>query len=511
MPRRVLHLLYVPLAAALLLELVLQVGALVVWLGGRESAPAPARDGERVVLCVGDSFTYGVGTSGAGESYPEQLEQILRQRGTAARVVRCALPGRSSREVLEQIGAQLAEHRPALVYVLIGRNDQWSKPELLLQPAVDAGGFRLEWRTARFARWCLGHLDARRALPAAAAADAATAAALDRDPAATTASAAADPIAAITDPWEAMRRQRPDVALRLIAADLARNPGNHYSRATAVSAHLALGQRDAANAQLDWLRGAARDGADGDAVCALVSALDGIGAGDERLALAKANVERHPDRAQLWDAIAWESFQKGDLATAVPASAKALALVPQAHAAWKATLYKRQSCVVRARDPHAGLCSYVRGLLLGPLDAGEGWSIQDCSPEQLRAALDAVGVGGARRAAVEKFFARALGWERSAFEVVLERHLRQIVERCRAAAAEPVLLTYPPPFAWVEDATAAAARSTGAARIDVTAAFAARLAGRDAAQFFVADGHCNGAGYRLLAEIVAEDASRRAP
>ena len=59
--RRVGQVALLALLSLLLLEVVLQVASLVVpSRGGAERAP---EDGPRTVLCVGDSFTYGLGAS----------------------------------------------------------------------------------------------------------------------------------------------------------------------------------------------------------------------------------------------------------------------------------------------------------------------------------------------------------------------------------------------------------------------------------------------------------------
>ena len=49
-----------------------------------------------------------------------------------------------------------------------------------------------------------------------------------------------------------------------------------------------------------------------------------------------------------------------------------------------------------------------------------------------------------------------------------------------------------------------AAAQLGAPFVDVRAAFTAALQGADRSSLFVANGHCNDAGYELLAKVVAE-------
>ncbi len=138
----------------LLLEAVLQVGAWARWKGRWQPAESPARAGERVVLCVGDSFTYGFGASSAAGSYPAQLETTLNESGTGSwKVINGAWPGQNSWEVLRKLGDMLGRFRPQFVYVLVGNNDLWSRPSLHRLEEVPLEGaeeaFEWKWRTAR--------------------------------------------------------------------------------------------------------------------------------------------------------------------------------------------------------------------------------------------------------------------------------------------------------------------------------------------------------------------------
>ncbi|MSR47178.1 MAG: SGNH/GDSL hydrolase family protein [Planctomycetes bacterium] len=119
------------LVPTLLLELALQLGyAIVSWV-------AHDRDGDlRVgepcaVLCVGDSFTFGLGATDPDHSYPAALERALVARPCRGRsqVVNAAWPGSSSREVLLELERRLQTMGPAAVAVLARANDLWRRPE----------------------------------------------------------------------------------------------------------------------------------------------------------------------------------------------------------------------------------------------------------------------------------------------------------------------------------------------------------------------------------------------
>lgn len=92
----------------------------------RLGAARSAADHAVRVLCVGDSFTFGVGAS-AGRSYPEQLEAVLRRRfGQSVDVVNDGVPSYNSSQVLRRLPQVLARARPCVVVALVGLNNAWN-------------------------------------------------------------------------------------------------------------------------------------------------------------------------------------------------------------------------------------------------------------------------------------------------------------------------------------------------------------------------------------------------
>ncbi len=152
------------LATLLLLELVLQVGSVIMWSQNREATRRETSSGDKTVLCIGDSFTFGQGSSRRELSYPAQLEDLLQKHLSPDwRVINAGYPGRNSRDLLERISGQLESYKPQFVYIIIGVNDQWTKPEALdlsipgTDETVAAGNsFRLELRTLRMIKWMYG-------------------------------------------------------------------------------------------------------------------------------------------------------------------------------------------------------------------------------------------------------------------------------------------------------------------------------------------------------------------
>ena len=131
------------------LEVALQIGAYALWRSARGTTPS----GADAILCVGDSFTYGLGATAGGGSYPRQLEAVLRAEGRERTVINGGWPGQTSREILLKLPAQLARHRPGVVCILAGMNDPWSRPERVrpedLSSGADAEAFPLQVRLLR--------------------------------------------------------------------------------------------------------------------------------------------------------------------------------------------------------------------------------------------------------------------------------------------------------------------------------------------------------------------------
>ncbi|NLO90869.1 MAG: hypothetical protein GX410_02590 [Elusimicrobia bacterium] len=81
------------------------------------------KGGSRTVLCVGDSFVWGVG----GKSFPEQLgEKLASDGGVPYEVVNAGAAGYNSAQVLGQLPGLLARYRPAFVIALVGANNSWN-------------------------------------------------------------------------------------------------------------------------------------------------------------------------------------------------------------------------------------------------------------------------------------------------------------------------------------------------------------------------------------------------
>jgi hypothetical protein len=131
------------LAALLLLELGLRAaGTILRSAGQRGGGRLEATD--RVVLCVGDSHTYGAPLP-REDSYPTQLEERLARLDPGARwsVINRGIPGMNSAQVAADLEGWLQHDRPAFVVVWIGANNWWNREDPAgLHGARDRGAWR---------------------------------------------------------------------------------------------------------------------------------------------------------------------------------------------------------------------------------------------------------------------------------------------------------------------------------------------------------------------------------
>lgn len=374
-------------ASLVLLEIVLQAASLVVAIVGPASRSG-SDDAQRVVLCVGDSFTYGLGASSHEVgAYPAQLQRLLDDDARGAwRVVNAGFPGRNSRQALERIDGQLARERPEFVCVLIGLNDRWSHPEpldLQTTPSArveDDRAWRFELRTWRLWLLIRNQLRGTTATPPERAL-------VDLLPWTGDDSGAPPPL----DP--ALPRDDPKLALR-----------------EAVRAYWLAGDRTRLDAELRAASGL--DPAD------LNSLLEELRA---------PRALRENVNAVFAAAFGWR----------------------QADGIWLKPSTGEQRAFVTIGEMNVGI-------------------------EALRA-----------------------------FDVH-RAHVVQIAERCRAGGATPLLIGYPNRTSFPDEYLRDVAKRAGIEFHSTVARFEERLSREPAAALFVADGHCNDAGYALLAEVVRD-------
>ncbi|MBK8978539.1 MAG: hypothetical protein IPM29_21795 [Planctomycetes bacterium] len=529
LPRRLLLTLLGTLAGLVALELALQLAALVVGVGaGREAGAAAAGAGVRdgVVLCVGDSFTYGFGAE-PSQSYPRRLEARLRAAAgdPAWQVVNGGWSGNHSPRLLEDLPRQLARHRPAIVCVLVGVNDVW-------RGGGDAGGFEL--RTVKLLKlawhWLReGRGPSQEAPPAGeppggrgtspadapfvGAWHAANGVWLEFAPGGRLESSFGDLTWVLRDGRLVVQWPGRDEAVLSFARDgdaLWLEGGPLPGRVRLAPGRPAGEVLDAAQAAAELpVRLAAFERAPAD-VAAGIAALDAARAAGRPSAMvtvAAALLRAAP--APRWlgeingvagraDATAQRAAE--DALRDVAARADLDVPLRGAIVATLVSLLRAQG-----RDSEA-LGALFDGRRMHGADDVVVHEIQSWPRQYDRAALDAALAG---RPAEERTHCEALwragrdGADRTYAR--LTDNLLQIVALCRAHGAEPVLLTYPMRRPRIEAAVRAAAGEAAVRVVDLRAPFDAALRTTPRDELFILDGHPTPRGYDLMAETVAAE------
>jgi len=85
------------------------------------------KDGAYNILCVGDSFTYGVGAK-AGYTYPEQLQRIFHDSHPEGEfyVINSGVPGFNSSQMLKKLPADIINYYPNLIIIWGGVDNCWN-------------------------------------------------------------------------------------------------------------------------------------------------------------------------------------------------------------------------------------------------------------------------------------------------------------------------------------------------------------------------------------------------
>jgi lysophospholipase L1-like esterase len=89
--------------------------------------PSKGRSGAYTILCLGDSYTYGIGAP-RDKSYPRQLEELLncRVRDKRFRVINAGESTLNTAQILERLDVNLATIKPDLVVLLCGGANYWN-------------------------------------------------------------------------------------------------------------------------------------------------------------------------------------------------------------------------------------------------------------------------------------------------------------------------------------------------------------------------------------------------
>ena len=91
------------------------------------------------ILCIGDSFTYGVGVK-SSYTYPKQLEKMLSSNFNGSfKVFNLGVPGSNSSQHLRIIEEILDKYKePNLIIILTGANDCWNFADSNIDKIINA-------------------------------------------------------------------------------------------------------------------------------------------------------------------------------------------------------------------------------------------------------------------------------------------------------------------------------------------------------------------------------------
>jgi len=109
------------------------------------------------IICMGDSFTFGVGALDRG--FPVQLEEIFHERvGNNIKVVNLGVPGANSAQIFRELKENFKNHNPAIVIILAGGNNECNLDGVLIYNWIERVDlFCSNSRTYRLARFLAIH------------------------------------------------------------------------------------------------------------------------------------------------------------------------------------------------------------------------------------------------------------------------------------------------------------------------------------------------------------------
>ncbi len=317
---------------------------LALRLGGAlyRSASAPpnaVRKEGSLIICAGDSITWGVG----GYSYPSQLQERLdRDAGPGQfQVLNMGVPGITSSDLVERLTREIPDKHPKLIIIMTGINDRWNgnSPDVNIERIgrlrrIDQWLLRL--KTYKFFKAFFFALERRREgalewkLAQQWSLDDRTSASPERNPASPVRNEIAVPASGeyqATVPVDILRNRGDDAGtLREIRAGLERSPLSTDLNTSLIQLHLERGEQAEAEKAFEQAksRGAGRgtEWIPETSVAILRSHGDDSGA----VRVAREGLLRFPRSFALNDALIHMCLELGELDAAQKAYERAAAL-----------------------------------------------------------------------------------------------------------------------------------------------------------------------------------------
>lgn len=94
---------------------------------GKEDLRADSETEDYTILCLGDSFTYGIGAS-QGEDYPKQLERLLnlKSKGKIVKVITGRPKSGNTTQILDYLQSNIDTLTPDIIIFMGGNNNHWN-------------------------------------------------------------------------------------------------------------------------------------------------------------------------------------------------------------------------------------------------------------------------------------------------------------------------------------------------------------------------------------------------
>ncbi len=530
MKKRFYRILVCVFVSVVLLEVCLQIASLFVAYAYDRNELTPGDEGGKSILCIGDSFTYGVGASSPDNSYPSVMNKELTDRlPLRPNLINAGWPGQNSRDLLAKLENQLEQHEPDLVFILIGINDKWSMPnELLLEPtsvapdtAEPASQWKLRWRTGRLLLWFYGNIrpaknDCEDNVENNAGSESGMAdATANRQ----------SPQAEIATPKTPMDRgtsllAKGDLqgAIREFQLALQTQPGKSAKiHQGLVQAYSMSGSRELALKSLNWLEDEYAREPGRETTEALVISLAVVREMDRAVEIARKGVAQFPESSTMWWFLGEEYYRRAQLTDAEAAYDRAIESADKDDPDWNAILLRCCARTCAERDPEKAFKQIVAALLIDQdfpksmvaLDTCRKYISSDAAKrwlEELSLKPDEQRIAQALLVSLDPLSSKS-GLDEDHCRA-LESHVRQMIDRCVAHGAQPVLLTYPFPIPEVEAICNRLASQTSVRVIGIRERFDVALRRQKRDELFMPDGHCNDQGYQIMGKAAAEMASQ---
>jgi lysophospholipase L1-like esterase/tetratricopeptide (TPR) repeat protein len=505
---------FVLVATAALIELLLQSGAYAVYLANRKDIEA-AQPQTRTVLCIGDSWTHGMGTSNAAQhSYPSVLERVLRERTKQDwSVVNGGQSGQNSRDVLLRLQSQLDTVKPQVVCVLVGRNDPWSTPEEA--PSAESEdrftAYRFRWRLPRLFAWTMDSLSSPTNIgPLDKTGPEWVSKQIPWPPPPPSVvypvAVSSEATAAKTAGWKLEAEGLSEQALEQFRAAFADAPEDPQTRGMLARLTQKCGRTDESQTHAAWLVERWSQKQDFYHGIALLDFYSFCGRSQDQLDQACMLLKQFPEDPTIW-------YQRGEAEHRLGLKEDAAKSLTKCIETWhnvyaysilfKIALFDQRdhaeavNTIFRSyvtTNEHEATSSMLNTMLELPTVDGDSVSAQ----------ADAFACDPSTKARIQVLVAEALRRRDGASaERILRSHLKRIADLTRSKGATPVFLDYPIPTP-LQHCLRDVANEDSIHFIDIKPQWESRVPQERHKQLRSADGHVNDEGYRIMAECVAD-------